>query len=129
MICPSCKEGTLLPRKIAEGLPALCCNHCNGQLISMLSYRMWVESQAEMPEASADIEPLSETANALACPKCQKLMSKYRISGHTANKLDSCGSCGELWADDGEWQLLHILGLTDKVSSILTQPWQHAIKQ
>ena len=54
-------------------------------------------------------------------------MTKYRISDKNENRLDSCGSCGELWIDDGEWELLVSLDLTNSISSILSQPWQTQI--
>jgi len=128
MICPSCNKSPLRPTKINENLPALSCAKCNGYLLSMLSYRVWVEGSPEIPDSDVDIEELNDTSRAIICPKCQKMMSKYRISGEASNKLDSCGSCGELWIDSGEWDLLHSLGLVDKLSSILSQPWQNKIK-
>lgn len=129
MICPACNKGTLKPTKIVAGLPAMCCNKCGGYLLSMLSYRMWVEDNPQLIAIQQKIEELDETAKTIICPKCQKLMSKYRISSETQNKLDSCGNCGELWVDHGEWELLLSLGLIDKVSSILSQPWQSSVRQ
>jgi len=131
MICPSCKKGPLRPTKLEESLPALSCTQCHGFLLSMLSYRMWVESNPNSVNQTHDheIEELNDSSKAMTCPKCQKFMSKYRISGETLNKLDSCGNCGELWIDNGEWQLLQSLGLINKLSSILSDPWQSNIRK
>jgi len=129
MNCPACKHGVLEPVKITEGLPALACNRCNGFLLSMLSYRVWTESNPQLSESQVEIEEADETSKPVICPKCQKLMTKYRISRKAQNKLDSCGNCGELWIDDGEWKLLLSLGVAGKLSSILSHPWQLHIKQ
>ncbi len=129
MICPSCKHGMLKPTKIAAGLPAMCCNKCGGYLLSMLSYRMWIEDNPQLAEQQQKTEELGETSKTIICPKCQRLMTKYRISNETQNKLDSCGNCAELWIDTGEWALLLSLGLVDKISSILSQPWQSGVRQ
>jgi len=129
MNCPSCKEGVLHPTLVTSGLPALCCNQCDGYLVSMLSYRVWIESNPQLPNEPTELTELDETSNAIACPKCKKLMTKFRVSGVTENRLDSCGNCGELWIDKGEWELLLLLGVANKVSSILSQPWQSNLKQ
>jgi len=129
MICPSCKKSPLMPTKIADGLAAVQCKKCSGYLMSMLSYRLWIEENPIQIKSDNKIEEATDTSNPIICPKCQKLMSKFRISGESKNKLDSCGNCGELWIDHGEWNLLQSLGLVGRISSILSQPWQNEIKQ
>jgi len=128
MNCPSCKHGVLKPTKIVAGLPALSCGSCGGYLLSMLSYRVWVENNPQLADMDVEIEALNETSKPIICPKCQKLMTKYRISSETQNKLDSCGNCGELWIDNGEWKLLFSLGVAGKLSSVLSQSWQLEIR-
>ena len=129
MNCPSCKQGYLKPIKITDGLPAMACNQCQGYLLSMLSYRLWIENNPQLLKPESKLELLDETTQVVICPKCQVLMTKYRISGATQNKLDSCGNCGELWIDNGEWELLLSLGIAGRLSSILATPWQKNIHQ
>ncbi|MCU7843521.1 MAG: zf-TFIIB domain-containing protein [Candidatus Thiodiazotropha sp. (ex Monitilora ramsayi)] len=126
--CPSCSNGILKPTKLEPGLPALSCGKCSGVLISMLSYRAWLEesSYQNINPAKTSIE-VDDTEHAMACPKCRNFMTKYRVSDKGINRLDSCGSCGELWIDSGEWELLASLNLTKSISSILSQPWQKQI--
>jgi len=128
MKCPTCIHGVLKPTKIVDELPALSCSSCNGYLVSMLSYRLWIENNPEISAEQVEIETVDETSKPVVCPKCQKLMSKYRISSKTQNKLDSCGNCGELWIDGGEWKLLLSLGVAGQLSSVLSQPWQSEIR-
>ncbi len=129
MKCPSCSDGVLSPTALEPGLPALSCGRCGGVLLSMLSYRMWLEQRGKDAGSGAKAQPeeVSDTTRAISCPKCHKLMSKFRIDADNANRLDSCGYCGELWVDGGEWELLGSLDLTHNISSILSQPWQRQV--
>ncbi|MET0081122.1 MAG: zf-TFIIB domain-containing protein, partial [Candidatus Thiodiazotropha lotti] len=101
---------------------------CSGILISMLSYRAWLEETLHQNiNPAKELIEVDDTKHAMACPKCRNFMTKYRVSDKSKNRLDSCGSCGELWVDGGEWELLASLDLTKNISSILSQPWQKQI--
>jgi Zn-finger nucleic acid-binding protein len=81
----------------------------------------------------ADRLPLTEAASdssqALLCPACQRIMTKYRIGSEVRNRLDLCGPCGEIWLDGGEWSLLARLDLHTKLPAIFSDAWQRAIRQ
>jgi Zn-finger nucleic acid-binding protein len=116
---------------IEEYLPAMSCESCEGSLVSLLYYRHWAETQkpasANAPGASALAET-SDTTKALVCPKCARIMAKYKVTGAVANRLDVCGLCDEAWLDRGEWELLEALQLSHKMPAIFTESWQRRIR-
>lgn len=130
MQCPSCKTEPLKATKLEAGLSAMGCGRCQGAFVSLLYYRDWAEREepvAEVAELSA--EPSAETQAALTCPKCGKLMTKYRVSGCKNNRLDLCSSCDEAWLDGGEWEMLKSLELSHQMPMVFTEEWQRKIRQ
>jgi len=115
---------------IEQHLPAMGCGTCNGSMVSLLYYRHWAETQKPARDASVAGPAIEtdDTAAAITCPKCGRLMTKYRLSGGVANRVDVCVSCDEVWLDAGEWELLEALQLSLKVSSIFTDTWQRRIR-
>jgi len=131
MQCPACRTSPLQPTKLDDGLLAHGCPQCSGALVAWLYYRDWAERQPQNdePQAQVAVEAASESQQALSCPKCAKLMSKFQISGTHGNRLDVCSSCDEAWLDNGEWQLLKALELSHKMPSIFTEAWQRKVRQ
>ncbi|OUS27375.1 hypothetical protein A9Q99_15370 [Gammaproteobacteria bacterium 45_16_T64] len=145
MQCPKCKSIPLHPTKLEQGLSAMGCSACSGAIVSLLYYRDWVERTApvaascdhtsveeangikDSKESSA--EEINDSRSAMACPKCKKLMIKYKISGDINNRLDLCRSCDEAWLDGGEWELLKSLELNRKMPSVFTEEWQRKIRK
>ena len=134
MKCPHCKTSDLKPTMIDEFLPAMGCGTCHGCLLSLLYYRHWAETQkspaieTEPREAGATLETTDTTA-AIACPKCSRVMAKYKLSGRISNRLDVCSTCDEAWLDGGEWELLETLHLSHKIPTIFTDAWQRRIRR
>ncbi len=130
MKCPRCSTHDLKPTMIEEYLPAMACGNCDGSLVSLLYYRHWAETQ-KPPETGAaamtEVET-DDTTGALRCPKCARIMTKYKVSGSVANRLDVCSSCDEAWLDKGEWELLEALQLSHKMPAIFTDAWQRRIR-
>lgn len=150
--CPTCTTHPLVPVQLAgAGLPALGCHGCGGALLSLVSYRDWrdgegapavasavgpatapVASPVDAPAADAAASPaidaIGDSHNALRCPKCTRLMTKYRFSADTRNQIDLCDHCDEVWLDGGEWELLGSLSLSARLAAIFTQPWQHRLR-
>ncbi len=128
MDCPKCKHNTLKPYKMADELPAMYCAACDGVLIALLNYRYWLENSGDDSHRDENIEVLAEdTDDAMLCPKCERLMTKYRVSEKTDHRLDLCAHCDEVWMDTGEWQMLKQLGIHNRLSTIFTEPWQSRI--
>lgn len=137
MKCPKCKSTDLKPTKLDDSLPVMGCTECDGASVSLLYYRDWAErtiptepdEQNAATEAAAEeitVEP--DTATALSCPKCAKLMTKYTISSAHRNRIDLCGSCDEAWLDGSEWTLLKSLELAHKLPKVFTDQWQRKVR-
>lgn len=131
MKCPRCKTPELLPTMIEEYLPAMGCTGCHGTLVSLLYYRHSAETQKPSTEtvATGATVETSDTTTAITCPKCARIMTKFRITGGIANRVDVCAGCDEAWLDSGEWELLESLQLSLKVTSIFSDAWQRRIRQ
>ncbi|ARU59294.1 hypothetical protein OLMES_5314 [Oleiphilus messinensis] len=108
------------------------CPRCEGAFVSLLYYRDWAERCGEAHLANKAeperVEP-ETTVTAMGCPKCSKLMTKYRITGCRNNRLDLCSSCDEAWLDGGEWELLKALDLSHKMPMVFTEQWQRNVRQ
>ena len=135
MKCPRCKTPDLKPTLIEEYLPAMGCETCHGSLVSLLYYRHWAETQklASSPEADAarrapDRSRRPTRTTAIVCPKCARVMAKYKLTGTVANRVDVCSTCDEAWLDGGEWELLEALQLSHELPAILTDAWQRRIR-
>ena len=134
MKCPKCKTSNLHPTKMEQGLSGMGCNECNGVFVSLLYYRDWAErfldASAENESAEAlNPEELENTHNAMSCPKCSRLMTKYRVSSEYDNRLDLCVNCDEAWLDKGEWLLLKSLSLGSNMPLVFTEQWQKQVRQ
>ena len=132
MKCPVCKTPRLRPTMIEELLPSMGCEQCKGTLVALLYYRHWAEhhkpaNDAPVPATLAEVP--ADTTNALRCPKCERIMTKYRLSGTVANRLDVCSLCDEAWLDGGEWELLEQLQLSDKLPAVFTDAWQRKLRK
>ena len=132
MKCPKCKSVDLAPTRLEPDLPAMGCQSCQGSLISLLYYRDWAERSREpleIDEAMLAVAEESDSRVAMTCPKCARLMTKYRIDGKQENRLDLCASCDEAWIDNGEWPLLKSLQLARDLPTVFTDAWQKRIRK
>ena len=130
MKCPCCNTENLKATKLEAGLSAMGCPQCQGALVSLLYYRDWTERDepvATTEDVSA--EAVNDSHAALSCPKCGKLMTKYRIDGCQNNRLDLCASCDEAWLDGGEWELLKSLELSHLMPKVFTEQWQRKLRE
>ena len=132
MKCPHCKTSDLRPTMIDEYLPAMGCGTCHGCLLSLLYYRHWAETRnapATEPQKAGPALETTDTTAAIACPKCSRIMAKYKLTGRISNRLDVCSTCDEAWLDGGEWELLEVLQLSHKIPAIFTDAWQRRIRR
>ncbi len=134
MKCPKCKTEELHATKLADSLPVMGCQQCSGSLISLLYYRDWAERNSTLvdtpktSEKSSEQEDTGDTSVALSCPKCARLMRKYRISGCQNNRLDLCTTCDDVWLDNGEWEMLTALELCKQMPKVFTDAWQLKVR-
>ncbi|MFW2177296.1 MULTISPECIES: hypothetical protein [unclassified Moraxella] len=135
MFCYQCKTESLKPTKLDLGLPALRCEKCHGTHLDLLTYRAWSEDNASSIEADKQsdepvvIDELTNTENALICQHCHKFMLKYRINNEHNNTINVCHTCYDVWLDQGEWELLKQLKIQDKLTEIMSEPWQKDLRE
>jgi len=131
MHCPTCTNQALSPTKLEHGLPSMSCKKCNGVLLSILSYRDWLDREPKFTrkhDLSSPIET-DNTRKVVTCTKCQKLMTKFKVSSDLDNQIDLCLDCADVWFDNGEWELLGQLGLQDYFTTVFNTPWQTKIRE
>ena len=128
MQCTSCQAHTLQPKELEKGLVGASCPNCEGLLLSLINYRYWVErNTADMSPSSDEELLIEEEGGARICPKCARLMTKYRMSAKAENRIDLCTGCDEAWLDKDEWHLLKRLDIATTMTSIFTDHWQRQI--
>lgn len=132
MKCPACHGSDLEPKQLEDGLIAASCSKCDGALLSLINYRYWAQ-HAELAKEAGELESLEASGDteekAQVCPKCARLMTKFKIGLMTANQLDLCSHCDEAWLDKGEWRLLKQLELHGQLPKIFTEAWQRGIRK
>ncbi len=128
MDCPTCKGYKLEPKEIEPNLIAGACSKCSGALLSLLNYRYWVDHLVDTEINIADDLVVEESSQAKLCPKCSRLMTKFQIGSGSENRIDLCTGCDEAWLDKGEWQLLKMLDMHDKLPKVFTDAWQRNIR-
>src|SRR5262245_20752101 len=134
MKCPRCKITALEPTIIEQYLPVMGCGTCRGSLVSLLYYRHRADTQKHLVQSPVDANAVAavhttDTGDAITCPKCERIMMKYKVSGTLSNRLDVCGLCDEAWLDGGEWELLEALQLSHRMPAIFTAEWQSRIRR
>jgi Zn-finger nucleic acid-binding protein len=127
MQCPQCKGYQLEPRELEVGLIAAGCSKCKGIMLSMMNYRYWLDNNSTVKIEDIEVEISQNEEKIKICPKCSRLMTKYKIGSKPQRHVDLCSGCDDAWLDSGEWQLLKDLGLHNKLPSIFTEPWQKNI--
>ncbi len=132
MRCPQCKGYDLTPKQLENGLVAASCTKCDGALLSLVNYRFWSENHQQGEEEKVSVDVVDELDDidekACVCPKCTRLMTKFKIDLSTANQLDLCTNCDEAWLDKGEWRLLKQLELHGQLPKIFTDAWQRNLR-
>ena len=128
MNCPQCKGYTLEPTEIEPGLVAGSCSKCKGSLLSLMNYRFWVDRYDTVNKPTQELAVAQDNQKALSCPKCSRLMTKFKVGNETPHRIDLCTGCDEAWFDEGEWSLLKQLDLHDKLPKIFTEAWQRNIR-
>lgn len=130
MKCASCDTAELTPATLEDGLPCYTCAQCAGSLLSLSPYVDWATRQPEREPHPAPFEvSAADSKQALRCPKCTRIMIKYKVTADNAHGLDYCFGCEEVWLDRGEWAWLKAQGLDTQVTAISTDAWQRRLRE
>ena len=127
MKCCNCNNIELEPTEIEKGLLVAGCPSCNSALLPLMNYRYWSEHSHDVEKQVTSVA--EEVSGAKQCPKCQRIMTKFKLGSTTENNLELCGHCDEVWLDAGEWALVKNLDLHENLSSVFTEAWQRNIRK
>lgn len=85
---------------------------CGGAWLNFDDHLAWVNTASAHRSAkpSETPEPVASEAadegRAKRCPRCGRLLTRYRVSADHEFRLDRCASCAGIWFDAGEWELM-----------------------
>ena len=119
--CPQCKEP--LVEMLYEGAPILKCHYCGGILAQndIIMRIMAREDFAFGPEIVKAAEEFLQAyykgvlkgnfrvAYSFDCPQCRKKMIRGFYSYGYPIQIDRCDSCGQVWFDKNELEILQYL--------------------
>lgn len=138
--CP--KEGgvALQPQTLPPGLNAHHCPSCGGNWIPPEHYADWQQTQAAPPEpgtvavlpltVAAPTPPSSLDNRAALCPDCRSYLVRGRLNLQNCSFfVERCPSCGGIWCDGGEWEILQALQLHTCIPAIFSSDWQARVRQ
>ena len=132
MQCPNCKSDPLKPAKLEPNLSCSICSECDGTLLSRVSYRLWCDNhpvEIDEVEVSEDPQNTEDTTRPPFCPKCARIIFKFKFSSDLNHGLDVCIHCEDVWLDRGEWDYLKVRKIEDQLPRIFTNPWQRRLRK
>jgi Zn-finger nucleic acid-binding protein len=131
MKCPVCKDVVLADAELESGLPAGRCAECGGQWVGGSTYLKWIGDRGPEPPPDREVfeavpgEPaVRDNRKAKLCPYCGRFLTRAKVGRGLEFLLDRCGSCGGIWFDANEWEVLKGRGLHDAVHFVFSDAWQ-----
>lgn len=120
MNCPKCKGESLTKKNFQEPYT---CKKCGG---------MWIRTDeinklndcCQTFESSDIINSEQNDKQAGLCPSGHGIMLRARIDLAESFYLERCTSCGGIWFDKGEWQLISEHELHNNIEEFWSQSWQ-----
>lgn len=70
-----------------------------------------------------------DTTRAMICPKCQRIMLKFKFAADIDHGIDVSTRCEEVWLDEGEWHYLRVTHIHGDLPKIFTEPWQRRLRE
>jgi len=131
MRCPVCLNTELKLQDIDRGLSAGVCLSCNGRWISLQSYQAWLEFEDHEQVKAEENNKAGSVPNndrARICPKCKRILTKYKIAVESALNIDRCTICSGVWLDEADWATLKNKKLHLALDKIFTDHWQNEIR-
>lgn len=137
-LCPVCKQKDVGTAEIEHGLHGYKCFTCGGVWLPFNEYLAWKRSEQFSPSAASfaddiesadvDVSAIMDSAQALLCPDCGRMLRRYRIAPDIEFTVDRCSSCNGVWLDPNEWLLLKMHELHLQMNEFFTEPWQNQLR-
>ena len=132
MNCPVCKDVVLANEELLENLKAKVCRQCGGRWIQSFQYWRWLDKHGgtlpEKPAAESVELPVDDSTAAKLCPECGHFLTRRKVGHGVDFGLDRCNSCGGIWFDKNEWEVLVSRNLHDEVHFVFSTAWQKQIR-
>jgi Zn-finger nucleic acid-binding protein len=124
--CPACRVHTLTPTQLQPLLLGFRCERCDGNWLPGENYYRWLAHPDRRPD-DANVHTVGEPHDSLRaklCAECGKLLSRYRVGHGVDFCIDRCATCGGIWLDQNEWELLLQHRLVDRLHLVFSTAWQ-----
>jgi Zn-finger nucleic acid-binding protein len=135
MQCPKCRS-ELANGILGDLLLTKHCQECLGDWISGHNYQTWKSERPAIPSNPdvlaqnyhLDYDPSPFDAKAASCPDCGRIMARGKITLRQPFYIEHCQSCGGIWCDRGEWDVLEKLQLHMNIAQIFSGMWQSQVR-
>jgi Zn-finger nucleic acid-binding protein len=121
----------MVATKIEESLSGMECPVCKGVWISPNSYWQWLKDKGsvlpEKPQEYTLRVELSDSKNIKVCPECSHFMTRRKVGHGIPFCVERCETCGGIWLDRNEWNVLKSRNLHDEIHFIFSEPWQKTV--
>ncbi|NET31130.1 MAG: zf-TFIIB domain-containing protein [Cyanothece sp. SIO1E1] len=139
MLCPKNNQVGLVDQTLDVGLAVKCCPDCRGTWIPSAAYESWQAGLPSLPEPNVeavlsknldvDFVQSSLDTRASLCPACGRYLSRAKVNFKTPFYVERCSSCGGIWCDLGEWDILKKLGLHTCIEQLFSSEWQARVRE
>ena len=137
MNCPACVTTDLERRDGPIGPAIHCCPKCIGRWLVFDDHLQWLESLPPSSHATsanissvhlAGVTVITEAPHkARLCPRCGKIISRYRFSPDHHCWLERCGSCAGIWFDRGEFEAVAAIVPLARIQHLFNDTHQHKV--
>ncbi|MFV0388787.1 MAG: zf-TFIIB domain-containing protein [Pyrinomonadaceae bacterium] len=132
MRCPVCNKSSFVEKELEPNLNADVCSICNGVWVTKKRYEEWLATlDAILPRTLSEETSVKipEFELARLCPTCRRVLIKYEVGNNIPFKIDRCSSCGGVWLEANEWDILKSRNLHDELDKIFTDKWQEEVRR
>jgi Zn-finger nucleic acid-binding protein len=133
MNCPVCKNISLQIEDLGENLMARACEQCQGLWIPSSQYWQWSQTHPAKPEVESAPQitsvPEHESVKPKLCPECGHFLTRKKVGHGVGFSLERCTSCGGIWLDKNEWEVLRSRNLHTQIHFIFSDSWQKQVQQ
>ena len=133
MNCPVCSKVALEAGQCSEIPQKLHCPQCGGQWVQAFQYWKWLHALGtnlpEKPAQPDEKQPTTDSTKAKLCPECGHFLTRNKVGHGIEFHIDRCTTCGGIWFDKNEWDILKSRNLHDDIHFIFSEAWQHNVAQ
>lgn len=140
MLMKSPKTNTELEdATLNDSIPVKYCAESEGFWLPAREYENWLSRvpawYARQTETIphqfmfTDYVPSPFDSKAGLCPECSIYLARAKVNVKNAFYVERCNSCGGIWFDPGEWQILEELKLHIRINTLFSSQWQALARQ